>query len=106
VGGLEAIEKRVGSRGKKKEKERKRKRRGASTSGLTSAAQSEYGGLEGIDKRVGSWGKKKEKCWCKSKKKSVGSWGKKVKDPPIAVGESLVSVDLWILGRWLQIHYS
>jgi len=42
VGGLEDIEKRVGSWGKKtRKKERERKRRGASTSGLTSAAQQE-----------------------------------------------------------------
>ncbi|RLS24073.1 MAG: hypothetical protein DWH70_07950 [Planctomycetota bacterium] len=38
VGGLEGIEKRVGSWGKKK-KERKRKRWRARTSGFTSAAQ-------------------------------------------------------------------
>ena len=68
MGGLEGIDKRVGSRGKKK-KERE------------SDPPIAVGGLEGIDKSVGSWGKKKEKCWCKSKKKSVGSWGKKSKRP-------------------------
>ena len=86
--------KRVGSRGKK-------------VKGRIKKAWSEHqriyirrsirkGGLEGIDKRVGSWGKKKEKCWCKSKKKRVGSRGKKLKDPPIAVGESFVLINLWI----------
>jgi len=94
--GLRALIRGLGVGGRKRVKGRIKKARGASTSGLTSAAQSEYGGLEGIDKRVGSWGKKKEKCWCKSKKKRVGSRGKKLKDPPIAVGESFVLINLWI----------
>jgi hypothetical protein len=41
-------------------------------------------GFEGINKRVGG----------------------KSKDPWSAFHKSLVSIDLWILGRWLQINYA
>ena len=54
MGGLEGIDKRVGSRGKRKEKKKANEKRKADP-------PSAVDGLKGIDKRVGNWGKKKKK---------------------------------------------